>query len=219
MQRQTELRKLLTHTRTYQQGLKLFLLQHTSLHSVQMEEADSWSFEDDIVGDMTEAQVRCVPAGSEHSIAWILWHLARCEDITMNLLVAGRPQVLLDGNWLNKLHLNQLDSGNAMACAEIEQLSNQVDISALRSYRKAVGRSTQKIVRELHPNYLSARIKPDRVQQMWDQGAVAPGAQDVGEYWASRTIAGLLLMPASRHIIIHLNEARQLKRKLTKAGQ
>jgi hypothetical protein len=34
------------------------------------------------------------------------------------------------------------------------------------------------------------------------------------DYWGSRTIAGLLLMPPTRHNFTHLNEARMLKQKL-----
>ena len=31
------------------------------------------------------------------------------------------------------------------------------------------------------------------------------------EYWSTRTIAGLLLMPATRHPLVHLNEAMRIK--------
>lgn len=34
------------------------------------------------------------------------------------------------------------------------------------------------------------------------------------DYRGRRTIAGLLLMPASRHLLVRLNEALQLKRRL-----
>jgi hypothetical protein len=40
---------------------------------------------------MTEAQICCIPPKGGHSIAWTLFHLARIEDITMNMLIAGSP--------------------------------------------------------------------------------------------------------------------------------
>ena len=49
--------------------------------------AEPWSFEDAVLDDMTEERIRRVPRNCEHSVAWIIWHIARCEDITMNLLV------------------------------------------------------------------------------------------------------------------------------------
>ena len=33
------------------------------------------------------------------------------------------------------------------------------------------------------------------------------------DYWSKRNTAGLLLMPATRHNLIHLNEALQIKRR------
>ena len=45
------------------------------------------------------------------------------------------------------------------------------------------------------------------------EGAVAKEARDLIDYWGKRRIAGLLLMPATRHNLVHLNEALRLKRR------
>jgi hypothetical protein len=44
-----------------------------------------------------------------------------------------------------------------------------------------------------------------------DEGAVVAAAKGVVEYWGRRNTAGLLLMPATRHNLVHLNEALWLK--------
>jgi hypothetical protein len=98
LQRQTELRRVMTRSERHAEAIQLFLSQHAMLHSARMaaEEAgtEPWSFEDDVLDDMAEEQIRRIPQNCEHSVAWIIWHIARCEDVTMNLLVAGSPQVL-----------------------------------------------------------------------------------------------------------------------------
>ena len=33
------------------------------------------------------------------------------------------------------------------------------------------------------------------------------------DFWGKRDVAGLLLMPANRHLIVHLNEALRLKKR------
>src|SRR5512143_3091495 len=76
-------------------AIELFLNQHAMVHSAQVSKSKLWSCEDEVLNDMPEEQIRCIPPDGEHSIAWILFHLARCEDITMNMLVAGRPQLFL----------------------------------------------------------------------------------------------------------------------------
>jgi len=46
-----------------------------------------------------------------------------------------------------------------------------------------------------------------------EAGAVLPEAMEIINYWSSKTIAGLLLMPATRHCVLHLNEAERIRIK------
>ena len=73
--------------------LELFLSQHAMLHSGKMAKSGLWSFEDEVLDGLSDEQVRAIPQDGEHSIVWILFHLARIEDITMNMLVAGADQL------------------------------------------------------------------------------------------------------------------------------
>ena len=75
--RQTELRQALTGPSSQQAGLGLFLSQHAMLHSAKVAPGVPWSFEDAILDDLPEAQARRVLPGGEHSIAWLVWHMAR----------------------------------------------------------------------------------------------------------------------------------------------
>jgi len=95
----------------------------------------------------------------------------------------------------------------------VANLSNAIDIEALRAYRLAVGRRTRDIVKQLEPEELKQKVEPSRLQQVMDEGAVVEAASGLVVYWSKRNIAGLLLMPATRHNLVHLNEALQLKRR------
>jgi hypothetical protein len=96
----------------------------------------------------------------------------------------------------------------------VAKLSATIDIKALRSYRLAVGRRTREIVTLLEPNELRQKVDSRRLQQALAEGAVVEAASGLIDYWGRRTIAGLLLMPATRHNIVHLNEALRIKQKL-----
>jgi hypothetical protein len=74
-------------------AIQVFLHQHAMVHSAKASKTQLWSFEDELLNDMTDEEVRQIPATGEHSITWILFHLARIEDITMNMLVAGTSQL------------------------------------------------------------------------------------------------------------------------------
>ena len=183
------------------------------LHSAKLARSKLWSFEDEVWQDTTEEMARCIPRGSDHSIAWCIWHLARIEDVTMNLLVAGSPQLLHRDDWLKRIGVTVRDTGNAMDKASVARLSAAIDIEALRAYRLAVGRRTREIVKRLEPQELRQKVDAARLQQVMAQGALVEAASGIADYWGKRTIAGLLLMPPTRHNFIHLNEALRIKQK------
>lgn len=194
--------------------IELFLAQHAMVHSQQMSQAASWSFEDEVLRGMTEQQIRSLPAGSEHSVAWILFHIARIEDITMNMLVAGTPQLFTRESWSKELKVTALHSANGMDDPSIAALSTKIDINALQGYRQSVGRRTRQIVRKLRPEELHQKVSESRLKRIMDEGALLPEAIGVLNYWSRRTIAGLLLMPPTRHNFLHLNEALRLRQRL-----
>jgi hypothetical protein len=157
-----------------------------------------------------------MPAGSEHSVAWILFHLARIEDITMNLLVAGTPQLFTQDGWGKKMKVAILHSANNMDDRTVAALTAQLDLEALRSYRQAVGRRTREIVQSLKPEQFKRKAEASRLQHVLDEGALLPEAIGILNYWSKRTIAGLLLMPPTRHNFLHLNEASRIKQRILK---
>jgi hypothetical protein len=74
-----------------------------------------------------------------------------------------------------------------------------------------VGRGTRQLVRQLEPDELAQKVDPARLQRLLDEGAVVEQARWLIDYWSRRTIAGLLLMPPTRHNMVHLNESLRLK--------
>jgi len=131
----------------------------------------------------------------------------------MNVLVAGLPPVLAAENWEQRLKLDISHTGNAMTEAEITALSQTIDLEAVQAYRLAVGRRTQEIVPQLQLQTLRQKVSPQRINQVLATGAVTEAAREITDYWRKRTIAGLLLMPPTRHNMVHLNEIERLKRK------
>lgn len=212
--RQTQFRDLLRSYTDHEAAMAIFRSQHAQLHSAEMSGTEPWSFEDWICDSLGEAEYRQVPTGYVHSLAWILWHVARIEDVTMNMLVAGRAQVFTEGGWMKRMGVDIRHTGNAMDAAAVEALSTAFDLAALRAYRQAVGRRTQQIASRLGLEALQEKVDPVRLEQVRAEGTVVEAASEVLDYWSTRDIAGLLLMPATRHVFLHFNEALRLKRKL-----
>jgi hypothetical protein len=209
---ETVFRDLLMSGSEHAGAIRLFHSQHAALHSARMAESELWSFEDWVLDDLSEAQFRRSPPGEPHSVAWLVWHLARIEDVAVNVLVAGGTQVFVQDDWLTQLKIIFQDTGNAMPSEDVAALSASIDLEALRRYRTSVGRRTRQIVQDLRPEDLKRKVDPVRLQRVLDEGAVVPAATGLIEYWGNRDIAGLLLMPPTRHNFVHLNEALRIKK-------
>ncbi len=212
-QQQQVLQLTLSRPQDHDKAIALFLGQHAMVHSAKLTRTVLWSFEDEVWEDMTRESIRVIPPNAEHSIAWLIWHITRIEDVTMNVLVAGSRQVLFRENWLNRLEVRACDTGNAMDERAIADLSASINIEALRGYRLAVGRRTREIVKRLLPAELKQKVQPSRLDQVMAEGAVTQASHEILDYWGKRTIAGLLLMPPTRHSLLHLNEALRVKQK------
>jgi hypothetical protein len=213
-EQQKKLQAALTHPGDGDAAIRLFLEQHAMVNPAEMSRSGLWSFEDEVMDGLTEADLRKVPPKGGHSVAWILWHLTRCEDVTMNILVAGSSQLFESDSWAKKLKVSICDTGNALDTAGIAAFSAAVDLPALRAYRLAVARRTDEVVKKLQPADFKQKADPARLSKIEAEGAVDPAAHWLIEYWSGRTVAGLLLMPPTRHNFVHLNEIAKLRTKL-----
>ncbi len=211
---QAQVRRLLADSSRFEEARSLFLSHHGELHTREVHPAGSWSYEDEIFSDLTNIQTRAILKKEGHSIAWLIWHLARIEDVTMNLLIADRDQIFNQGDWQAKMNVRYIDTGNAMTPAEITALSANIDIPALRAYRLAVGIGTRELVDGLDPDILMEKVQPVRLDRIRKEGAVVESASSLLDYWGRRDVTGILLMPATRHNFVHLNEAHKIKIKL-----
>jgi hypothetical protein len=208
------LRKTLTRSEDHAGAIALFLDQHAMLHTAAVSNRGLHSFEDEVWQGLSEEQFRAILPKFEHSIAWIFWHLTRIEDITMNRLAGGQPQIYSQDDWAARLNAPVSDTASAMDEQAVAALSAGVDMAALCQYRFAVGRATRQVVSQMKPGDFQKKVDPERIRLAREEGAVVPEAGWLLEYWGGLTIAGLLLMPPTRHIFVHLNEAQQIKRKL-----
>jgi hypothetical protein len=215
-QQQQVLRQSLANREDLPGAIEIFLSQHGRLHSAGISGAGQYSFEDETLAGLTNEQMRLIPRNREHSIAWVLWHMTRIEDATMNLLVADSPQVMLQEGWLERMEVPERDTGNCMEPADVESLSAAINLQALRAYRHSVGLRTRLIVKQLQPHELKQKVEPARLGKMTAQGVVRAEAGGLLDYWGGLTLSGLLLMPPTRHAFVHWTEAQEIKKKIGK---
>jgi hypothetical protein len=86
--------------------------------------------------------LRAQPAGGGNSAAWILWHATRSEDVAINAMVRGTPQVVALPEFAEADGLGDMPIGTGLGDDEVASFSSSVDLDALLRYRRAVRNET-----------------------------------------------------------------------------
>lgn len=210
---------IIVRPEAHTEAVAIFLELHSALYASEDCGGEPSTYEDCLWNQLLEETLRSYPVetpDSRNSIAWHLWHSARIEDITMNLLVADSEQVLHSGQYALRLGIPYVHSGNGMSEPDIAALSRAINPEALAAYRRAVAERTRTIISALEPGQFTAKATAAQFSRVREQQAVLDTEQWLFDYWAGKTTAGLLLMPATRHPFVHLNKAMRVKEKLQK---
>lgn len=217
--KQALLKDIILKEDRFEQAVELCLEMHSLVHTSEMSGVDMETFEDQIWKGLGEEGFRAVLPGNQVSIAWNLWHLTRIEDITANILIADDIQVFNSGKWKDKVKSIVEDTGNAMSDHEIIDFSSRICMQELRNYRIETGRKTRQVIKALTPGQMKNKVKPDRVRRVLDEGGVLEHEESIWllDFWGRKTTAGILLMPITRHQIVHLNDSLSIKEKFNKS--
>jgi hypothetical protein len=100
-----------------------------------------------VLDDPSPAQMRAV-VPDHNSIAWIVWHVARGEDWTVQTILQGQEQLLTRDGWDGRMGVAEPGFGGGMAREAMVALSERIDLVALRGYYRAVTDATQAYMRE-----------------------------------------------------------------------
>jgi hypothetical protein len=99
-------------------------------------------------------------------------------------------------------------------------VSTSINIHGLLDYRAAVIKRTQNIIRELSANDMRRKVSPDGIEKIRAEGGVTAQEESVWllDYWGKKDVAGILLMPPTRHTLMHLNDCERWKEHI-RAGK
>src|SRR5262249_38906330 len=156
---------------------EFFPLRHEPVHEAMTKE---------IFDGLSDADLRARPHGL-NSVVWLLWHVARAEDIGVNRFgVDGRE--VLDEGWGSRIGLSRRDLGTGMTSPEVDELGRVVDIAALRGYWDAGGRRTVEVVRAGGSAGWANVVHQAQIRRIvHDEGGYGPNAEFVGQFYAGRS--------------------------------
>ena len=207
------LRKALAARARFPEAITLFMAQHAAVHTNEISGGGGWSLPDEILTGLPETMIKAIPERGQNSIVWLLWHITRIEDMTINTLTLRQPQVWNDG-WARRLGFTSPDCGAGMEEADVAGLSEQISPTALLAYRAAVGRRTREGIHHLNADTAREIVPDSLVQVLVNEGSISARAGWLFEFYRNRTRAFFLTRTATSHNFIHLNEAGRFKERL-----
>lgn len=206
-----ELNQVIRKKDEIQQAKKRFLELHARLNLSSVS-GTGQNEVDLLLRDLSKAEYAIMPTSKDETIAWVLWHIARIEDLTMNLLVDRKEQVF-NADWKEKLNVSITDTGNALSDDEIMELSTNINIEELLVYRNAVAKRTREIVSGLKAEDMKRKMDKSDLERILEEGGVTKHEDSIWllDFWGKKDVAGILLMPPTRHVMLHLNDCCKWK--------
>lgn len=206
-----ELNSIIRKEEMFDRAKELFLEIHAALHLSEVT-GTKYNEVDSLIEDLQDKEYTIMPTSRDETIAWALWHMTRIEDLTMNYLVAGREQVFNE-TWRKKMKVRITDTGNALTDEEIIALSSRINIRELLNYRSKVAERTRKIVSGLKAEDMKRKVQGADLDKILLKGGVTKHQDSIWllDFWGRKNVAGILLMPATRHIMLHLNDCCKWK--------
>jgi hypothetical protein len=158
-----------------------------------------------VLAGLDEAHLRRQPAAGQNSLAWLLWHAARWEDVMVNTWICGQPQVFDRDHWHDKLAAGTRRVGTAMTSEQVGQLSEQIDLTALGEYRAAIAVATPDAVLALDDAALDQVIGDDRLAEGEPDGTFHnEDAAWMDSFWSGHTVSwflSFLNLHAAEHLL------------------
>jgi hypothetical protein len=193
---------------------ELFLEQHARVHSRAVARSIGPSLCDAATGGLTREQLLVRPPGL-NSIAWLIWHMARNEDVYINVIVRNVPQVLDRGPWLDRLRVDARHIGVESTPQELDRFHERVALDALREYRDEVGIETNAWVQHARFADLDYAVTAEaaRVSAALDETSVG-GRPRAEALWRDMPLGWFASFGAIEHPHHHLGEAMVTRNRI-----
>lgn len=150
------------------------------------------------------------------TIAYSIYHTFRIEDIVAHYLILKENDVFLTNNYKSKMNSSIITTGNELQREEIEEFSKELNIDALREYVHQVDKEDRHIISGLQYQDMRNKINESDKEALIKAKVVSDdeNAAWLIDYWCNKDYRGLILMPFSRHWIMHTEAALRINDKI-----
>lgn len=153
-----------------------------------------------------------------NSIAWLMWHTARTEDLVTQSLIQGKPQVFIADGWGPRLGIDESLNGTGLGDEEVAEATKSLNVEAVDEYWQATAKASFAWLKSITPEDLD--VVPDLDARIADTPPVlrGEGNQAIWEFWRGRNVAFLFNGPIVSHGYIHVGQMQEIGGRLGRVG-
>ncbi len=169
-----------------------------------------------IFNTCTKEDFSKMPLSNDKTIAYYIYHLTRIEDITSNTLICGEEQIFFKNGYYKSIKSPIITTGNEIRRENLVEFSSKLDIEQLKRYVFDVIKNTNNVIKKMTYGESNFKVSKERKEALLKLNAVSTDEESfwLVDYWCKKTQAGLLLMPFSRHQILHLSGCLRIIKKI-----
>jgi hypothetical protein len=167
---------------------------------------------------LSAEQMKERPGGVGNSVAWLVWHVARSEDMIVNAIIREQPQILLEDAWQEKLGIDATHIGTGLGDDEVGNFTDKLDPIAADDYWRTVAESTYEWLRTLEASDLDRIPDFDKVLKAIPSVLASGDSQGAIDFWNGRSVAYLLGGVVINHGYIHVGEMQAITGRLGEQG-
>ena len=183
-----------------------FMLQrHQDLHD---------KFLTSIRAKIKESDFRRSPIAGTQPIVWLIWHMARVEDMGLSRFIWKKDQ-LYNQDWKEKINSDLSHYGTSMTEAEVADFATSVNVYSTLDYFQVVGNRTKEELAKLDVSTLNEVITEEEVKRIvTDEGMASSNAQWVIPHYVGKTRGWMLCHMGLTHNFRHFGQIVLVKKLL-----
>lgn len=151
------------------------------------------------------------PGDQGNSIAWVIWHMARTEDVTIHAISRGQPQILVRDNWPDRIGMNELRQGTGFTDEEVAGFS-AVNVDEVEAYWQAVRAETEAWLEKLKPEDLEEETSKENAKAVKEKAPDIPDG--LIQFWGGRPVGFLLRFGVLWHHMQHIGEMQSIRGRM-----
>lgn len=168
------------------------------------------TFERGVLNLVPKEQMVVRPNSTGNSIAWLMWHVARTEDVFVTTVARGEPQILQRDGWTERIGIDDYRIGTGLQDDEVDEFNKGVDVDGVDAYWQAVRTETLDWLQSSPIEVLDE--VPDLAERLAKIPEIAPSiGPAVVQAWGGRPIGFHLSFVVISHGLIHVGEMQAIR--------